>query len=144
MAGGYCGICRKTTRGSYTVHAGTAAHRARLVTAERKRGNKVVGRIRATRRANAGRSLRTNVSNWYKALTFPVKRHRRRRPNDGPAKSVTVTRHYRRPPSPKGYVSTKLHQVNGAWYRVRYLDGVATSMRRATRREVADPTMVRG
>lgn len=139
----FCGVCRRNVRGGYATHAGTRSHRTALIRAEKSRGNRVVGRIAATRRANAGRSLRTNVDKAIAAITLRVRKHRRRRPNDGPRRDVTVTTHYRRRPTPAGWASIKLHQVGGAWYRVRYVDGVARSMRRATRRELADPTIHR-
>ena len=137
MSAGYCSVCRANVRGSYAIHAGTRRHRTNLVRAETRRGNKAVPRAAAIRRQNAGRTLRTNVDTYLAAITTRIRRHKRSRPNDGAAKVVTVTRYYRRKPAPTTYVARKLHEVAGAWYVVRYRDGVATSMRRATRAERA-------
>lgn len=137
-APGFCGVCRRNVRGGYATHAGTRAHRTALIRAEKGRGNRAVGSKAAIRRANAGRTLRTNVDLALAALTLRVRTHRRRRPNDGPARSVKVTRHYRRRPVPTVHRMHKLwHAADGTWWVLSYANGDAAGMRRATRREVA-------
>ena len=140
MAAGYCSVCRSNLRTGYAAHAGTTRHRTNIVRGEKARGNRAVPRAAAIRRQNAGRTLRVSVDAYLAAITTRIRRYKRSRPNDGKARTVPVTTHYRRKPTPSAYVARKLHQVSGAWYVVRYRDGVATSMRRASRREASGAT----
>lgn len=135
---GFCGVCRTNVRGSYATHAGTTRHRSAIVRGEKGRGNRMVPRAAAIRRQNAGRTLRVNVDRYLDAITARVRKHRRSRPNDGTARVVVVTPHYRRKPTPS-HRTHKLHRVAGVWMVFGFdAAGRSTSMRRATRREAAE------
>jgi hypothetical protein len=89
----WCSICRHGYRGIYPVHASTASHLA----AAGRRSSK-----RITNRYDLNRSLGIPHINVRRALSggdesgmVKVHRYKRRRPLDGPARSVGVVRHWR-------------------------------------------------
>jgi hypothetical protein len=90
--GSYCYVCRSGYRGSSSVHLSTAKHRkaTRGPRLDRSTLNAALGYARVNvRRAIAGDAA-------YDDGVERVKMHRRRRPNDGPRRSVKVVRYYRR------------------------------------------------
>ena len=89
-----CSACGGRYRGAYTVHASTKTHLARVA---RKGGRKPRRELRAAlgyARVNVRRALAGPSEDDVER----VRQHRRRRPLDGPARSVKVRRYWRNPP----------------------------------------------
>lgn len=87
-----CGTCHSTYRGRFSVHAGTIKHRA----AARGIGGRLdragLDAVLGIRKPHIGRALAGDRGEDMER----VKRHRRRKPLDGPRRDVKVDRYWRR------------------------------------------------
>lgn len=128
-----CSVCRSTYRGSYTTHAATRTHQANA-----RRGSdstklaRSEGGSRRAARARAARQATRSLDTWLRDNTVRVRTYVRRRPNDGPRRTVKVVRHYRGKPD----VWTEVRKVGDTFYRVVFSNktGAALSLRPTRRR----------
>jgi hypothetical protein len=114
---GYCSVCGHATRGTFALHATTRSHRVAVLRAERRRiGNLTGAKTRRQQRDDAWRRGRRVDTGADKTK---VRKHRRRRPVDGPGRVVPVRRYWQRRPG-KGSTWTEYHKLGGEWYGVRF------------------------
>jgi hypothetical protein len=129
---GYCSVCRRGYRGSYTVHMATRSHQLAAARAARRRGDQLV-RHNARKGATlaAIRSARKNEEDYIAAGLAKVRAHKRRRPLDGPRRSVRVRRYGRQRPQ----IWTEIRRSGGHFLRVTFssVTGKALSARPAGR-----------
>lgn len=126
-----CTVCRRTYRAGYAAHAATKTHRQAAARAEQRRlpSSRAMRGGRTAARGRAAGQARRSEDDYLSRTTVRVKRHKRSRPNDGRAKVVAVTRHYRHRPD----TYRELHRSHDGkhWYAVtrRGSTGEALSVR---------------
>lgn len=131
----YCTICRRHYRGTFSAHARTVTHRHNIAVEDKRKGSRIAERTGKKARRDAAYRRVKSEDAYIRRTVVTVKRYRRSRPDDGKARTVTVRRYFRMPPGHA--TTTKLHQVGGAWYAVKYgNEGKARALRPANRREL--------
>jgi hypothetical protein len=126
----WCALCRVHYRNA--AHFATQGHKRRAFRAANPRTKATTAR-RERIRAAVRQAHRSQAAH-DEAVRRRVRRHRRRRPDDGPARSVRVSGYWQRKPPP---LFRDLRKVADRWYSVAFgIDGKARSLRPATRREV--------
>lgn len=137
MAAGYCTVCRRGYRGGYAAHAATKSHRAAAGReATRRMGHGAGAKTRRELHDEAwARSRRIDTGRTTHAM---IRKHKRRRPLDGPTFSVRVRRYAQRRPR----VFTEYRKVAGDWYTVTFDNATSRALRmvpsgRAVRRRLA-------